>query len=135
MIRRPPRSTSPDPLFPSTTLFRSFQIVRWSEQALAAGLTLAARDGAKRVEPPGDGREKALLRLHIGGARTEERRLSLVGPVGAAHALDGGVGFPARPPDIVHAHDRKSVGKGQRVAGWFDLGGPRVLKTQKNTPA
>src|SRR3546814_1361836 len=83
MIRRPPRSTSPDPLFPSTTLFRSFQIVRWSEQALAAGLTLAARDGAKRVEPPGDGREKALLRLHIGGDRTEERRLRLVGPVGA----------------------------------------------------
>src|SRR3546814_11409689 len=117
MIRRPPRSTRTYTLFPYTTLFRSqqiklpqrvtrvvaFQIVLWSEQALAAGLTLAARDGAKRVEPPGDGREKALLRLHIGGDRTEERRLRLVGPVGAAQALDGGVGFPARLQEIVDA--------------------------------
>src|SRR3546814_8373249 len=116
MIRRPPRSTSPDPLFPSTTLFRSFQIVRWSEQALAAGLTLAARDGAKRVEPPGDGREKALLRLNIGGDRTEERRLRLVVPVGAAQALDGGVGFPARLQGIVDAQPPGPRGSSGMIA-------------------
>src|SRR3546814_1450225 len=111
MIRRPPRSTSPDPLFPSTTLFRAFQIVLWSEQALAAGLTLAARDGAKRVEPPGDGREKALPRLHIGGDRTEERRLRMVGPVGEAYATYGGVGFPAWLQEQVVAQPPATTGE------------------------
>jgi hypothetical protein len=73
----------------------AFQIVLGPEQALAAGLALAARDRAQRVEPPGDGREEALLGLHVGGDRPEQRRLRLVGAVGAAEALDGGVGLPA----------------------------------------
>ncbi len=46
---------------------------------------------------------KALLRLHVGGDRPEERRLRLVRPVGAAEALDGGIGLPARLQQIVDA--------------------------------
>ena len=75
----------------------AFQIVLGPEQALAAGLALAAGDGAQRVEPPRDRREEALLGLHIGRDRPEQRRLRLVGAMGAAEALDGGVGLPARP--------------------------------------
>jgi hypothetical protein len=60
-------------------------------------------DGAQRVEAPGDGGEEPLLRLHVGGDRPEQRRLHLVGTVGAAEALDGGVGFPTGLQKIVHA--------------------------------
>src|SRR3546814_13228016 len=68
MIRRPPRSTRTDTLFPYTTLFRSNQFA------------LAAADGDEGVE-----------RLHAGldgfvdrGARDDPRRLAL-----DAHALFG----------------------------------------------
>src|SRR3546814_10534627 len=68
MIRRPPRSTRTDTLFPYTTLFRSNQFA------------LAAADGDEGVE-----------RLHAGldgfvdrGARDDPRRLDL-----DAHALVG----------------------------------------------
>ena len=81
----------------------AFQIVLGPEQALAAGLALAARDRAERVEPPGDRAEKSLLRLHVGRDRAEERRLRLVRPVGAAEPLDRGVGLPARLEQIVDA--------------------------------
>ena len=73
----------------------AFEIVLGPEQALPAGLALAAGDGAERVETAGDGREEALLGLHVGGDRPEQRRLRLVGAVGAAEALDGGIGLPA----------------------------------------
>ena len=43
----------------------TLQIVFGPEQALAAGLALALGDGAQRVEPAGDGREEALLGLHV----------------------------------------------------------------------
>jgi hypothetical protein len=57
------------------------KVVVGTEQALAAGLALALGDGAQRVEPARDGGEKALLGLHIGGDRPEQRGLRLVGPV------------------------------------------------------
>ena len=81
----------------------AFEIVFGPEQALAAGLALAAGDGAERVEPARDGREEALLGLHVGGDRPEQRRLRLVGAVGAAEALDRGIGLPAGLEQIVDA--------------------------------
>src|SRR3546814_12081853 len=65
------------------------------EQGLPAGLTLALGDGAEGVEPARDGGEEALLGLHIGGDRPEQRRLRLIGAVGAAKTLNGGVGLPS----------------------------------------
>jgi hypothetical protein len=73
-----------------------FEIVVGAEESLAAGLALALGDGAERIEAAGDGGEKALLGLDVGGDRPEQRRLRLVGAVRAAKALDGGVGLPAR---------------------------------------
>ena len=81
----------------------AFEIVLGAEQALPAGLALALGDGAQRVETPRDGREKALLGLHVGGDGPEQRRLRLVGAVGAAQSLDGGVGLPSGLQQIMHA--------------------------------
>src|SRR3546814_10726457 len=37
MIRRPPRATRTDPLFPATTLFRSVHAVDWADHLQPAG--------------------------------------------------------------------------------------------------
>ena len=78
-----------------------FEIILGPEHVLSARLALAAGDGAKTVEPPGDGRDKALLRLHIGGHRTKPGRLRLVGAVGPPEALDGVIGLPPRLEQVV----------------------------------
>src|SRR3546814_8952414 len=49
MIRRPPRSTRTDTLFPYTTLFRSRQVVQHLEQFLA-GLDVAGIGAVDLVE-------------------------------------------------------------------------------------
>src|SRR3546814_887014 len=78
-----------------------FEVVVGAEQPLPASLTLALSDGAERVEAAGDGREEALLRLHVGGDRPEQRRLHLVGAVGSAEALDRRIRLPAGFEQIV----------------------------------
>src|SRR3546814_15396199 len=105
MIRRPPRSTRTDTLFPYTTLFRSCNarigtnrrsraaVVRWRR----CGRTTASDRGEQphRIQHQGDGR-------------------------------DG-----QRP---VHPLDRKSVVEGKSVSVRVDLGGRRSIKkktTQK----
>ena len=74
-----------------------------SIRAVSAGLALAARDSAERVEAARDGRQKALLALHIGGDGTEDRRLLLVGAVGAPQSLDRGISAPAGFEQVMHA--------------------------------
>ena len=81
----------------------AFEIVLGPEQALAACLALAAGDGAERVEPARDCAEKALFGLHIGRDRPKQRRLRLVGAVGAAKALDRRIGLPSGFQEIVDA--------------------------------
>src|SRR3546814_3481995 len=49
MIRRPPRSTRTDTLFPYTTLFRSWQPAQDSHRG---GPPAIRRDGAERSEQP-----------------------------------------------------------------------------------
>ena len=81
----------------------TLQIVLRPEQALPAGLALAPGDGAERVEAAGDGGEEAFFRLHIGGDRAKQRRLRLIGAVGAPQPLNGRVGLPAGLQQIVNA--------------------------------
>jgi hypothetical protein len=73
----------------------AFEIVLGPEHALPAGLALTARDGAQRIEPASDRGKETLLGLHVGRNWTEQWRLRLVGPVGAAEALDGRIRLPA----------------------------------------
>src|SRR3546814_15749585 len=74
MIRRPPRSTRTDTLYPYTTLFRSVAVHPQRDQplGLAGALALAPQLGARArpVAHPAAGQ-----RLHQGLARSEERRV------------------------------------------------------------
>ena len=81
----------------------AFEIVVGAEQALAAGLALAAGDRAQGVETARDRRQEALLALDVGRDRAEHRRLLLVGAVRAAEALDRGIGAPAGLQQVMDA--------------------------------
>src|SRR3546814_11403004 len=66
MVRRPPRSTRTDTLFPSTTLFRSLGLVNQvvpADQVLEAGVAMAeriARNGPLALQAT-----KELVRLSV----------------------------------------------------------------------
>ena len=81
----------------------AFEIVVGAEQALAAGLALAASDGAEGVETARDRRQKTLLALDVGRNRAKYRRLFLVGAVGTAQSLDRRIGAPAGLQQIMDA--------------------------------
>src|SRR3546814_14564399 len=91
MIRRPPRSTRTDTLFPYTTLFRSTNTRYWSS---------ACRDGvdrrllARRQEPTPVGRDQAYDDLAYGGERT---------------ALDTPYRAMVRPRSLVPRNDGRPV--------------------------
>src|SRR3546814_17255979 len=111
MIRRPPRSTRTDTLFPYTTLFRSFIDRRRGEylsvehhrKALADILRRHAREGRRsaRIEADGDDRHialriKALLRVdqplaidhHLAPQHFKGRAIALAGGIGNDLAAD-----------------------------------------------
>src|SRR3546814_12800297 len=99
MIRRPPRSTRTDTLFPYTTLFRSG--TRPQRPFLRGGM--------------GDGRAGAVP--GVGGSRVGKRRGTRRRPRlgGAGLALLGGIppdrgSRPAPRPAAAPGKDRKSVG-------------------------
>src|SRR3546814_14171253 len=60
MIRRPPRSTRTDTLFPYTTLFRSNHVNRWYQQYAYFGMTTSKSGTAGR---PRINSEKTLARF------------------------------------------------------------------------
>src|SRR3546814_4896925 len=95
MIRRPPRSTRTDTLFPYTTLFRSHdEAVEQGDVAVSPGAGLAA---------PGRQKTEILQR---------RKELSFHGLAGCRLWLGGGQGAGDAPPPIrhgfVHRLDRKS---------------------------
>src|SRR3546814_17328879 len=108
MIRRPPRSTRTDTLFPYTTLFRS----------VPTGPIGQARPLARL-----GGGCKALL------SKVEGRRWRLFGSIDAA-----GLILPPRTPFRARLPrgrgDRKSGVEGKSGAVRVDLGGRRILKTK-----
>src|SRR3546814_13935664 len=116
MIRRPPRSTRTDTLFPYTTLFRSF---------LDCGVGLARL----QIEGGQLAGDAALMRQ---AGRSDQE---VTQELRAAHS---GQEIPVRPPlvagepaqvagDLLRS-DRKSVVSGQGVSVRVVLGGRRVLK-------
>src|SRR3546814_12964091 len=87
MIRRPPRSTRTDTLFPYTTLFRSVRQLAHGEGGVEAAV--AARD-ADALESL-DALARAFDHLHVhahGVARGESRRLALGGQPADLLVLD-----------------------------------------------
>src|SRR3546814_18862189 len=122
MIRRPPRSTRTDTLFPYTTLFRSVLIVLLLR--LIGIEPVAAQDdpqgeiGRLRrvdIQPRCVEINDHLLRLLEGRAS----RAARAKPVMARQ----GVGLA---PSDKHPPDRKSVGKGKSVSVRGNHSGPRI---------
>src|SRR3546814_16807796 len=101
MIRRPPRSTRTDTLFPYTTLFRSRD----------------ARDGGG-----GRSRDRQRRLRHIAAGRRSRRP----GRGGGTDAVAGPRPFSAPPRRRPHS-DRKRVVSGQSVSVRVYLGGRRCL--------
>src|SRR3546814_17367216 len=111
MIRRPPRSTRTDTLFPYTTLFRSAQCRRRCPAAAPGGDLLPAGvarrpERGHRETRGGDGRGTP-------GLCSEGRK--------AKH----------RPDQGGNATDRRSVGEGKSGAGRVAHGGRRNIKKKK----
>src|SRR3546814_14416203 len=111
MVRRPPRSTRTDTLFPYTTLFRSAR---------------NARDGHDDLSDPPDRPQgtQGIEPVHC---------LHLFDPQGVARMVDR----PSEQPwdrDRRSGHalrDRKSVVSGKSVTVRVDLGGRRIIKKKK----
>src|SRR3546814_21018465 len=76
MIRRPPRSTRTDTLFPYTTLFRSLrravEIGHWVRQLQIGADLVPEGETAERVKRVGEGRHGGQVQAHV--PRTEELR-------------------------------------------------------------
>src|SRR3546814_15792768 len=124
MIRRPPRSTRTDTLFPYTTLFRSVEQQVLSGDVAGPG---AAQEGRGVAE---------LGRIAGPPGRHRCHPLGMHGIVRLALGLRGGVyagavavGVEVAGEDGVDGDvDRKSGGEGKRVSVRVDLGGRRIIK-------
>src|SRR3546814_14979506 len=109
MIRRPPRSTRTDTLFPYTTLFRSTHVVCATDCGRCASL-IACRH------------EQASYRSFFIDRQLAQRVLGL------GREEVGGTSL--RHPES-QRQDRKSVVSGKSVSVRVDLGGRRIIKTKK----
>src|SRR3546814_15100702 len=146
MIRRPPRSTRTDTLFPYTTLFRSGRSPCGTRPSPGRpGCPWAgsgSRCGRRRALRARQGRAR-------GGCRVSRLGQRIAGLAGlAAHALgrprllavdDDEIGdvdalAPARFV-VARDEDRKSVVWGKRVSVRADLGGCRFITHKKITHA
>src|SRR3546814_17007860 len=82
MIRRPPRSTRTDTLFPYTTLFRSGQHGAAAAGAVAAGAAVTDLEPRRRHAAVGIGQsEHGVGRSEIDADRGDHRWISLGGGV------------------------------------------------------
>src|SRR3546814_18269024 len=114
MIRRPPRSTRTDTLFPYTTLFRTvlphrFRC-RYPQRPGCSGYTGCRQKGYFRTR-------QRNLRTGRSGTRRQ-----VVAQLDAGRLL----------LHFVPGRDRKSVVEGKSVSVRVDLGGGRIFKKKKN---
>src|SRR3546814_6487697 len=116
MIRRPPRSTRTDTLFPYTTLFRSAEAVRLDHQG-DEGVDLVQADAVGQVA---QGIGAALAGTQLQGHQREVRCQRWVGAGElSADAVEGGVQAEARL-DADHHHVERvgeALGNGLLAAG------------------
>src|SRR3546814_20235735 len=123
MIRRPPRSTRTDTLFPYTTLFRSAPARRLCDDPRQH------RAGRRRADAPAD-RTSAIAARNTEPAGDAPRRR------GRDRRVLGDRAGAAGPPDAARADppepavDRKSVATGQSVSVTVFLGCRRIIKNK-----
>src|SRR3546814_15270854 len=123
MIRRPPRSTRTDTLFPYTTLFRS------AEARIRSLLRQELFALPRSVDPAPDDPGRAVARGRAVRNRDDDPAAHPVGARAGRASVRGarGVAGARRGPRIAAA-DRKSVVWGTGVSVGFDLGGRSILK-------
>src|SRR3546814_1864765 len=107
MIRRPPRSTRTDTLFPYTTLFRSGE--RLARRAIAGmrGLEFAQQvlaAAGRPVRPQADGQPGRLRRGNVGG-RSEEHTSELQSLMRISYAVFCLKKNTNRLPQIYNIHN------------------------------
>src|SRR3546814_17722042 len=132
MIRRPPRSTRTDTLFPYTTLFRSAfgeGTALHRHPARYPALPRRPRDTAGRPQEDG-----AVLQRARGGRDSGTRRRDdLCRAAGLSRGRAGCAGAEKLWAGCRRQgrSDRKSVGQGKRVSVGVDLGWRRVIQKKK----
>src|SRR3546814_13790377 len=125
MIRRPPRSTRTDTLFPYTTLFRSLEA--WSKSGMSVFSPAAIKEYSRAFRDPAclsasceDYRASASIDLEHDGA---DQETPIQVPLLTLWGTKGVVGKCYE--------DRKSVVEGKSVSVRVDLGGRRNIKKKK----
>src|SRR3546814_13252790 len=132
MIRRPPRSTRTDTLFPYTTLFRSARIRGSSPEHR---LAVRQAESASIIADMLPWFEEMLPKLPRGSNTAEAIRYTLNHWKGLTRFLDDGR-IELDNNTVERAiRDRKSVVEGKSVSVRVDLGGRRIIKKKtKNIP-
>src|SRR3546814_19002600 len=114
MIRRPPRSTRTDTLFPYTTLFRSYALWNLEER------------GEIFIEPGSPVYEGTVIGEHSRGNDLE------VNPMKAKQLTNMRASGTDEAVRLTPPRDRKSVVSGKSVSVRVDIGGRRYLKKKTN---
>src|SRR3546814_20672674 len=131
MIRRPPRSTRTDTLFPYTTLFRSSALVLLRKEAARETREQDDRQADQRdeyCEPAQRSRQDPSDAALITVSRTSEP------VVESSKEAPGSTREPVLLALVFgygRRDDRKSVGEGQRVAVGVEVGGSGNKKKKK----
>src|SRR3546814_13948067 len=138
MIRRPPRSTRTDTLFPYTTLFRSDRFLLLATHLRDGRTPNAARKQWFMVDSDGDSEPLLSLLTAALGAGTVPETLASLDPVHPDFALLKASLQTAKTPAVANAlrvnmerlrwmprRDRKSVGEGKSGSGRENSGGSR----------
>src|SRR3546814_15410103 len=131
MLRRPPRSTRTDTLFPYTTLFRSGAV------GAVPGIGIAAEPGGQAAAQVVAQHRRAERGVHEPGAAasTDRHRGSALAP--PCRVEPAGLRLLHAPPVEQNrpiaggSSDRKSVASGTRVSVPVHSGGPRHLTKKK----
>src|SRR3546814_14725741 len=137
MIRRPPRSTRTDTLFPYTTLFRSLPRLRREHPVLRIRRALHRPSGGAEAGRPRRRPANPDLRAESPGRRPcrqhprRERHDGLRRDRRHAPQRPGPHDPRAAPADAGRAQERKSVVEGKSVPVRVDLGGRRLIKKKK----
>src|SRR3546814_13879664 len=125
MLRRPPRSTRTDTLFPYTTLFRSVATASVSATAVTATVGAGGKDIEDRpsMQPPSKTSGTIAIPRRIVPPPFRSVRGRRISPSTNRFRTGAGDHGPARADKPDTARDRKRAVEGQRMAVRVDLGG------------
>src|SRR3546814_19727075 len=120
MLRRPPRSTRTDTLFPYTTLVRSIR--ERGRGWTSSNWCRSRRWPDERSASVDESRQRGLHSASLRIPRTTSNLASTTARIGNAITIQS---------EPIPDHDRKSVVEVKSVSVSVDLGGPRTIKQKQ----